>query len=517
MALLALLLVPLAARGLTHPARGQSPTATPTSTRTPISVGTVTATATSTATAAATATVTATSTATSTVTATGTVTVTASATTSPTATGSATEGPTATVSTSATPAVTPSVEPGPGTAPASTATRTTSLTSTVTATAPVSVTAMPAPSRTPTAAAHDPRLFLPMVLRSDPLLDRVARRLLAMDLSTGAETHVGEWAWKGGVGMIGVLAAVDAGAGDADDLRGAVGAWLDEGLAAGAAGVFSHPNHTAPAWVALRLAADDAAAGRRPADRHVNLAERGVRWLLSDAPRAGGALAHRPGQLWDDTLFMSVPLLAEYGARFDRRDALDAAAREILLHAAVLQDPITGLWFHGWDIAAGDPISGAYWARGNGWAALATSEVLRHLPFDHPDRATLVALHQRHLRALVRVQDRNSGMWRTVLDRPDFYLETSGSAAIAAALYRAVVDGHLEREYLVFADQAYGGVLRRIASDGTVTEVSAGTGVPSRDVGVEIYGRIDRSRPQAYGQGLVLMLLAAKDESGTRR
>ena len=317
--------------------------------------------------------------------------------------------------------------------------------------------------------------------------------------------------------MIGLLAAVEAGAGEPGAVRADVSAWLDEGLAAGYAGHFVHPNHTAPAWAALHLSAQRAAAGERPADRHQALAERGVRWLLEDAPRTAGALEHRPEQLWDDTLFMSAPLLAEYGARYDRADALDAAAREVRLHADRLQDAETGLWYHGYDTAAGDTISGAFWARGNGWAVLATSEVLRHLPPEHPDRAPLIELHQRHLRALLRTQDRASGLWRTVLDRPDFYLETSGSAAIAAALYRAVVDGYLARDYLVFADQALRGVRRRIRPDGTITGVSAGTGVPSREVGIEIYGRIDTSRAQPYGQGLTLLLLAAENEARASR
>jgi unsaturated rhamnogalacturonyl hydrolase len=360
-------------------------------------------------------------------------------------------------------------------------------------------------------------IYLPLAARGADTLDKVAGRLLTMDLEPRAEKDVGEWAWKGGVGMIGLLAAADAGAAAPWDLRLAVAEWLDDGLAAGFAGAFAHPNHTAPAWAALRLSTQRAAAGERPADRHLALAERGVRWLLEDAPRAGGALEHRPGQLWDDTLFMSAPLLAEYGARYDRREALDAAAREVRLHAALLQDADTGLWHHGWDVVAADAISGAFWARGNGWAALATSEVLRQLPQDHPERAGLIAMHQRHLRGLLRVQDRASGLWHTVVDRPDFYLETSGSAAIAAALYRAVSDGYLQRDYLVFADQAHRSVLRRIGPDGTVSGVSAGTGVPSRAVGIEIYGRIDTSRPQAYGQGLVLLLLAAENEARALR
>lgn len=354
-----------------------------------------------------------------------------------------------------------------------------------------------APEPAPVEAQERFRVYLPFLEGRDLAAVRVAGRLAAMS------GRVDEWDWEGGVAMTAVLASRELVGESVADARAA--AWIDDALADGRVR-FEHPNHTVGAWAALSL------WEHRRDPRYRGLADEAVAYLLERAPRVDGALAHHEAQLWDDTLYMSAPLLAWYGARFERRDALDQAAREILLHARRLQDPVTGLWYHGWDAATGSHLSGAFWARGNGWAALATTEVLRALPADHPDRAAIESVLRAQLMGLTRVQGR-SGLWHTVVDRPDFPAETSGSAAIAAALYRAVVDGVLPSGYRLFADAGRAAVAGRIAADGTVTGVSAGTGVaPS----IDIYATIDASRIQPYGQGLTLILLASAAEAAAR-
>lgn len=338
------------------------------------------------------------------------------------------------------------------------------------------------------------RVYLPFLEGRDPVAMRVADRLAAM---TG---RVAEWDWEGGVAMTAAMASRELVGPDVADAR--VAAWLGTARDQGRIR-FEHPNHTVAAWAALSLW-----EYRREPDYRA-LADQAVEYLLRDAPRVDGALAHNEQQLWDDTLYMSAPLLAWYGVRFDRPDARDQAAREILIHARHLQDPATGLWYHGWDAVTDAHMSGAFWARGNGWAALATTEVLRALPPDHPDRAPLAASLRAQMIGLTRVQSR-SGLWHTVVDRPDFPTETSGSAAITAALYRAIADGVLTRDYLLFANAGRRAVLARVAPDGTVTGVSAGTGVAAT---IDQYATVDASRIQPYGQGLALIMMASEREA----
>src|SRR6266849_3407229 len=64
-----------------------------------------------------------------------------------------------------------------------------------------------------------------------------------------------------------------------------------------------------------------------------------------------------------------------------------------------------------------------------------------------PPRLKRSAPRSRQLNAITRLQD-DSGLWHTVIDRPDSYLEASSAAGFALALGRALKTGlaGLDRE-----------------------------------------------------------------------
>ena len=252
----------------------------------------------------------------------------------------------------------------------------------------------------------------------------------------------------------------------------------------------------------------------RPDPRYLAVARRSVDYLMNRAPRVHGTLAHYDDQLWDDTLIVSVPLLARYGAQQGCASCLSLAVDELLAHARRLQDPASGRWFHGWDLSdfrAGlqPHLSAAQWARGNGWAALATTEALRWLPEDGYWQAQLRARLERQLTGLAVLQAR-SGLWHTVVTRNDFYEESSGSAAIAAAMLRASEAGWVDGRLRSVGLTAARAVDALVAEDGTLTRVSTGTGVaPS----IEVYGQVPFDAIKPYGQGLYLIMAEAAAEA----
>jgi unsaturated rhamnogalacturonyl hydrolase len=332
-------------------------------------------------------------------------------------------------------------------------------------------------------------------------LDRIRRvvdRTLAMTEVKGAA--INEWDWEAGVAMAGLMRAVAA-TGDPNILN-AVATWTDARLAE--APKLAHVNHATPAWAALEL------YEYRPEPRYLDAARRAVDFLMNRAPRVHGSLAHVEDQLWDDTLIVSVPLLARYGATQDCPACLSLAVDEYLAHARRLQDPATGRWYHGWDLSglrAGiqPHLSAAQWARGNGWTALAATELLTWLPEDHPYRAEVRQRLERQLVGLVTLQDRG-GLWHTVVTRPDFYLESSGSAAISAAILRATAAGWIDPRLRPFGEAGQAAVEALVASDGTLTRVSTGTGVaPS----LEVYNQVPFDQIKPYGQGLYLIMAEA--------
>ncbi|AFC33556.1 glycosyl hydrolase family 88 [Paenibacillus mucilaginosus 3016] len=239
-------------------------------------------------------------------------------------------------------------------------------------------------------------------------------------------------------------------------------------------------------------------------------------WMIGEAPRTReGAFEHTvtenvsfPEQVWADTVFMAVLFLA----RAARLTGSEAYAREAVhqvdLHLRLLQDEATGALFHGWNSGEGSHMSAARWTRANAWIAAA-------VPMIHKELAGLASLtdeslgrYRRLMRALAGYQ-RPGGLWTTVLDRPDFYEETSGSAGIACGMLLGIRAGLLEPELRTAADRALPAVLDRVAENGEVRGVSGGTPVMES---VEAYGRIP-CHPTLYGQGLALMLVAAEEEA----
>jgi unsaturated rhamnogalacturonyl hydrolase len=96
-----------------------------------------------------------------------------------------------------------------------------------------------------------------------------------------------------------------------------------------------------------------------------------------------------------------------------------------------------------------------------------------------------------------------NGLWHTVMNRPDFYQETSGSAGIAGGIMKAVRLRMLEPGYRANALKAMEGVIAKINPEGAVEGVSGGTPIMPT---IDAYGKLTRY-PTLYGQGLTLLML----------
>ena len=171
-------------------------------------------------------------------------------------------------------------------------------------------------------------------------------------------------------------------------------------------------------------------------------------------------------------------------------------------HIKYLQDPATGLWYHGYNNLTQDHMSGFFWGRANAWAAYTMSQVGLRLPepYLYPKYMDVVGSLDEQLAALKLLQTEN-GLWRTILDDPDSYEEVSASCGIAAAMVHK--GNPLHAKYI---NKAIPGILANITPDGRVKNVSGGTAV-MRDR--EGYRSISRDWMQGWGQGLALALLAA--------
>ncbi|SDC63125.1 unsaturated rhamnogalacturonyl hydrolase [Paenibacillus sp. UNCCL117] len=236
-------------------------------------------------------------------------------------------------------------------------------------------------------------------------------------------------------------------------------------------------------------------------------------WMLTEAPRTReGAWEHTvtenasfPEQVWADTVFMAVLFMARLGRLTGDSRYTGEALRQLELHLKLLQEESTGVLFHGWNCMEGNHMSGARWARANAWVALAAPMILEELADLKTVPAGVKERYAKLMRGLIRFQ-RADGMWSTVLDRPDFYAETSGTAGIACGIWKAVRLNLLEEDCTEAADRALKAVLGTVLPSGEVTGVSSGTPVMPT---IEAYNHIPL-HATLYGQGLALMLLAEK-------
>lgn len=235
-------------------------------------------------------------------------------------------------------------------------------------------------------------------------------------------------------------------------------------------------------------------------------------WLIERAPRTKeSAFEHTVTeseafheQVWADTVFMAVVFLARSARLFRDEHYAQETASQLLHHFRLLQDAETNLLFHGYNCSLRSHMSAARWTRANAWMALGTPLIYREIQgLCEPPQE--IGTRYREMMCAIRSAQREDGLWPTVLDRPDYVPETSGSAGIACGMIHGISQGLLDDSFRECALNAAAGVSAQIGADGRVSGVSGGTPVLAS---VDDYNRVPVF-PALYGQGLVLMLLAA--------
>jgi rhamnogalacturonyl hydrolase YesR len=192
-----------------------------------------------------------------------------------------------------------------------------------------------------------------------------------------------------------------------------------------------------------------------------------------------GTLArNRPQKntLWLDDLYMSVPALAQMGKLTGNTKYYDDAVKQIRQFAQRMFNKEKGLYQHGW-VQDMNPHPAFYWGRANGWALMATVELLDVLPENHPGRAFVLEQLRAHAKGLAALQS-GSGFWHQLLDRTDSYLETSATAIYAYCITHACNKGWLDPlAYAPMAMLAWNAVTTKVNAKGQVEDVCVGTGM----------------------------------------
>ncbi len=311
--------------------------------------------------------------------------------------------------------------------------------------------------------------------------------------------NLSTWEWPQGVAMYAMMKVYQATRRESDlaDIKAWYARHIERGLPT------RNINTTAPMLTLTLLYEETGDERWRP------LIADWAEWVMHGLPRTEeGGFQHitthepNPGQLWDDTLFMTVLFLYRAGVALARPEWREEAKYQFLLHIKYLHAPENGLWYHGWTFEGRHHFGRAFWARGNSWFTCGAVDFIEWLEEDDAVRRLILRTWQEQCLALCRVQHKG-GLWHTLLNHPDSYLETSASAAIAYGLLKGVRLSLLPESCREHAERALAGVLAQVDGDGTVLGVSYGTPVGN----TEDFYRTIPIQPTAYGQGLTFLML----------
>jgi len=252
-----------------------------------------------------------------------------------------------------------------------------------------------------------------------------------------------------------------------------------------------------------------------------------LRLQIDGQPRTKeGSFWHKkiyPYQVWLDGLYMGMPFYTHYTKDFTKGNDASKSYNDIIFQFDSVQknllDKKTGLLYHAWDESKEQAwanketgLSPNFWGRAMGWYGMAMVDVLDYLPENHPGRAKLISYIQSFADAIIKVQDKKSGLWYQVLDKPlekENYEEATASAMFVYTMIKSVNKGYLPKSYQTYAKKGYDGIIKNLITvdeNGVVNlnkccAVAGLGGKPYRDGSYEYYVNEQIRSNDAKGTG----------------
>ncbi len=196
-------------------------------------------------------------------------------------------------------------------------------------------------------------------------------------------------------------------------------------------------------------------------------------------------------QVWLDGIFMGLPFRTLTAPITATKKELKKGAVTKIYDDAVNQlkitynrtlDPKTGLNRHAYDETRNTfwadketGLSQHCWGRAQGWYTMALIEVLDALPEDYARRSEVIDLLVKDFDAILKWQDKTTGVWYQVMDAPGQegnYLESTCTAMFTYALLKAYRKGYVGEKYRDAGIKAYKGIIKnfiKIHPDKTIS------------------------------------------------
>ena len=191
-------------------------------------------------------------------------------------------------------------------------------------------------------------------------------------------------------------------------------------------------------------------------------------------------------QVWLDGIFMGLPFRCLTASGKEANSIYNDAVNQLKVTYERTLDPKTGLNRHAYDETRKTfwanketGLSQHCWGRAQGWYSMALIEVLDALPENYTRRQEVIELLQKDLDAVIKWQDKKTGLWYQVMDAPrkkssvgENYLESTCSSMFAYVLLKAWNKGYLGTKYRDAGIKAYQGIIDnfiRVNEDKTIS------------------------------------------------
>jgi unsaturated rhamnogalacturonyl hydrolase len=149
---------------------------------------------------------------------------------------------------------------------------------------------------------------------------------------------------------------------------------------------------------------------------------------------------------------------------------------------------------------------------------MAIVDVLDYFPETHPKRKNLIEILNKVSDALVKVQDKKTGLWFQVLDMGGHegnYIEGSGSAMYTYVFAKGANNDYLPEIYSEFADRSFDAIVRELIIEGVggnliFKDICGGCGLggdPYREGDYDYY--INEQKVDNDQKGVAPFILAA--------
>lgn len=170
---------------------------------------------------------------------------------------------------------------------------------------------------------------------------------------------------------------------------------------------------------------------------------------------------------WIDDMYMITMIQSKAYHTTKDKKYIERAAHEMVVYLDTIQRP-NGLFYHA-------PDAPFFWGRGNGWMAAGMSELLTSLDKTNKDYPVIMTSYLKMMKSLKEYQ-RADGLWGQLIDKPESWVETSGSAMFTYAMIMGVKNGWLNAgDYAPLVRKAWIALVDYIDEKGDISNVCEGT------------------------------------------